>query len=129
MPSPIGTGSYIDVRDVSAMHVWCAEHPAAAAGQRYLLSNGRATPQAVADLLRRSSAALPPGRRAAIPVGTPGAGYEPGYGWPDGWGGLRSEKARRALGVRAFVGFEKSVLDTVEVFERVYGRYLEGAKA
>lgn len=37
---------------------------------------------------------------------------------------LRSDKAKEALGRRDFVGFERSVLDTVEVFEKVYSQYL-----
>lgn len=36
---------------------------------------------------------------------------------------LRSDKAKGVLG-REFVGFERSVLDTVEVFEKVYSKYL-----
>lgn len=38
---------------------------------------------------------------------------------------LRNDKAKQALG-REFVGFEKSLMDTVRVFEEVYGQYLDG---
>lgn len=36
---------------------------------------------------------------------------------------LRGDKAKGFLG-REFEGFERSVLDTVEVFEKVYSKYL-----
>lgn len=57
-----------------------------------------------------------------------GEGYEADYSFGTKWGGglmLRNDKAKEALG-REFVGFEKSVLDTVRVFEEVYGQYLDG---
>lgn len=38
---------------------------------------------------------------------------------------LRNDKAKQALG-REFVGFEKSLIDTVRAFEEVYGQYLDG---
>lgn len=41
---------------------------------------------------------------------------------------LRNDKAKEALG-RELVGFEKSVLDTVRVFEEVYGQYLDGEQS
>lgn len=119
----LGIGSFIDVRDVSAMHIWCAEHPAQSNGQRYLLANGRATPQAAADLLRK----LYPDRRG-IPVGNPGGDYDPAYRWMEGANSIRSDKARKALG-REFIGFETSVKDTVEGFERVYAGYLNEGKS
>ena len=43
VPAQIGLATYIDIRDVSAMHIWCVEHPTASNGQRYLLFN--AAPQ------------------------------------------------------------------------------------
>lgn len=103
------------------MHIWCAEHPTTSDGQRYLLSNGRAPPQALADVLRKEF----PERREKIPEGQKGEGYEADYSCGKKSGGLmlRNDKAKEALG-REFVGFEKSVLDTVRIFEDVYGSYL-----
>lgn len=38
IPPPIGMASYIDVRDVAALHIWAALHPDQSNGQRYLVS-------------------------------------------------------------------------------------------
>lgn len=108
------------------MHIWCAEHPTASNGQRYLLVNGRAPPQAIADVLRKRY----PERRNKIPEGNRGEGYdEVDYSFGKKWGGglvLRNDKAKEALGGKEFVGFEKSVMDTARVFEEVYDQYLDG---
>ncbi|MCJ1285803.1 hypothetical protein MMC26_005144 [Xylographa opegraphella] len=112
IPPAIGSASYVDVRDVAAIHVWCAEHAAESNGQRYLMANGRGTPQAAADILRK---AYP--HRKEIPVGEPGNDYEEGYGWPEGGQSFDSAKAKKALG-REFVLYDQSILDTAKVLER-----------
>lgn len=113
LPSAIGSASYIDVRDVAAMHVWCAENPAKSNGQRYLMANGRGTPQAAADVLRK---AYP--ERTEIPTGEPGSDYvEETYGWLKGGQSFDSGKAKRALG-REFWLYDRSVLDTAKMMER-----------
>ena len=76
------------------------------------MANGRAPPQAVADVLRKWY----PGRRGIIPEGRPGEGYVEGFGWGAG-NSYESGKARGVLG-RGFVGFEESLVQTVRVFER-----------
>ena len=113
VPPIHGIGSFVDIRDVTAMHVWCVEHPNQCANQRYLVVNGRVTPQAAADVLRK---AYP--ERECIPVGTPGGDYEEGYGWPKGGMSFCGDKVRKILG-REYIGFERSVLDTAKVFERI----------
>ncbi|MCJ1479083.1 hypothetical protein MMC13_007767 [Lambiella insularis] len=113
IPPAIGSASYIDVRDVAAIHVWCAEHPAESNGQRYLMANGRGTPQAAADILRK---AYP--HRKEIPVGEPGSDYVAGtYDWLKDRQSFDSGKAKRALG-KEFILYDKSVLDTAKVMER-----------
>ncbi|MCJ1419424.1 hypothetical protein MMC32_005779 [Xylographa parallela] len=112
IPPAIGSASYVDVRDVAAIHVWCAEHPIESNGQRYLMANGRGTPQAAADILRK---AYP--HRKQIPVGEPGSDYEEGYGWPKDGQSFDSAKAKKALG-REFVLYDQSILDTAKVLER-----------
>ena len=116
VPLGIGSQSYIDVRDVSAMHIWCQEHPEASDGQRYLMTNGRGTMQAAADILRK---AYP---KNGIVTGNPGSDYVEGYGFPSGMATLRATKAYKAIGVRSFIGYDKSMLDTAKVFERYLGQ-------
>ena len=120
LPPVIGTGSVIDVRDVSALHIWCAENPSDSNRQRYLITNGRATPQAIGDVLRR----LYPSRKG-LPAEKPEKDYAPDYSWPKGGFSIQETKAKEVLG-RDFIGFEKSIADTVEAFESFYARYLNG---
>jgi nucleoside-diphosphate-sugar epimerase len=112
MPFQIGGAGYIDVRDVARMHVWAAEHPDQSRGQRYLLSNGKAPPQAAADILRERF----PERD--ILVGEPGRGYTSDFWFVKGESSTVSAKAYEALGVKRFIMFDQSVLDTVEAFEK-----------
>ena len=44
VPPGLGASSYIDVRDVARLHIWCMEHPSESCGQRYIATNGRGTP-------------------------------------------------------------------------------------
>ncbi|KIW26800.1 uncharacterized protein PV07_06605 [Cladophialophora immunda] len=112
MPPQIGGAGYIDVRDVARMHIWAMEHPAQSNGERYLMSNGKAPPQAAADLLRDRF----PDRD--IIVGDPGQGYTPDYWFVSGEASSVSTKAYKALGVRRFITYDQSVLDTVDAFEK-----------
>ena len=112
VPPKIGSGSYIDVDDVATMHVWCVEHPEEAASQRYMLANGVAPPQAAADVLRKHYP-----ERKEIPVGTPGEGYDPDFGFVEGGPKFNSLKAQKALG-RSLKKFDQSVLETAKVLER-----------
>ncbi|ETI23161.1 hypothetical protein G647_04958 [Cladophialophora carrionii CBS 160.54] len=112
IPPPIGGAGYIDVRDVARMHVWAAEHPAESDGQRYILSNGKAPPQAAADLLREAF----PDRD--IVVGEPGKGYRSDYWFPEDEASTVATKAYRALGVERFIPYDRSILDTVAAFEK-----------
>ena len=117
MPPQIGGASYIDVRDVAAMHVWAALNTEKSNGQRYLMTNGKAPPQATADILRKTY------RDREILEGTPGEGYVPGKYWfaENALDGMPiATKAYEAMGVRegGFIGFEKSVLDSVVAMEK-----------
>ena len=112
MPPGIGSNTYIDVRDVADMHVWCVEHPKESAGQRYMLVSGLAPPQAYADILHK---AYPD--RTMMTQGTPGAGYASGFTFPKDRSNFSAAKAQKTLG-RSFISVEQSVLDTAKVFER-----------
>ncbi|ETN40007.1 uncharacterized protein HMPREF1541_04282 [Cyphellophora europaea CBS 101466] len=115
MPAQIGGAAWVDVRDVSALHAWCATHPDESGGQRYLCASGTAPPQAIADLLR---VRFP---ERGVLVGEPGRGYVEGWGWvPETKGGQSADsaKARGVLGSGyRWKGFEEMVLDTVGVLE------------
>jgi nucleoside-diphosphate-sugar epimerase len=112
MPPQIGGATYIDVRDVAAMHVFAALNPQKSAGQRYLATNGKGPPQAIADLLR---AKFP---ERDIIEGEPGQGYLKGsYWYPEGESSAVATKAYKAMEVDRFITFDQSILDTVEAFE------------
>jgi nucleoside-diphosphate-sugar epimerase len=112
IPPQIGAATYIDVRDTAALHIWVALNPEKSNGQRYLATNGKAPPQAIADVLRKKY----PERD--IIVGEPGQGYVEDYLWVPGEGSAKATKAYEALGVERFTGFEKSIIDTAEAFEK-----------
>ena len=113
MPAQIGGALYVDVRDVAALPVWCMEHPEESKGQRYMATNGKAPPQAYADILRESYP------KRDILVGQPGAGYVQVTYWfhPDN-GSAVASKAYKALGVERFIGIQQSILDTIEAMVR-----------
>ncbi|KAH0563071.1 hypothetical protein GP486_002365 [Trichoglossum hirsutum] len=117
LPAKIGTGAYVDVRDVAAAHVWAIENPAASDGQRYIVAAGLGPPQAIADLIRE----VYPERGPSIPLGNPGEGYVKGeYGWfPAEAGGiaLSAKKLEEAMGIK-WIKFDKCILDTVKCLEK-----------
>ena len=124
IPAGIGGQAYVDVRDVSALHIWCMEHPDASNGQRYIAANGKGTTQAIADILRK---AFP---TRDIVVGEPESDYVPGtYDYPAGKRSTRATKAYKAMGVESFIGFEQSILDTVESFEERWPGLAKNVKA
>lgn len=112
LPDQIGDAWYIDVRDVADIHVWAMENPAKSNGQRWLLANGKAPPQAAADVIRKRF----PARK--IVSGQPGFGYNPDYSFVHGEISLDCSKSLEALEIGSFIGFEKSVLDTIAAFQR-----------
>lgn len=124
MPPSIGGQSYIDVRDVAALHIWCMEHPEASNGQRYIAASGRGTPQAAADVLRKAF----PDRE--IIVGDPESDYVPGtYDYVPGMRSTRATKAYNATGVKSFIRYDKSILDTVKSFEERWPGLAKNVKA
>lgn len=116
LPPQIGGASYIDVRDVAALHIWCMEHPEQSGGERYLMTNGKAPPQGMADVLRDTLFKDDEKVKDRIIVGEPGAGWVEGFGWPDYEPTVKATKAYKAMGVERFRGFDESVLDTVMAF-------------
>lgn len=123
IPPKIGSGSYVDVRDVAALHVWAYEHPEKANGERYIACSGFGPPQAAADILHKNYK----GTKIAdnIPVGSPGKDYI-GYNnktgevsnvqFPPEYPRPVGTKAERVIGIQ-WVPFTQSVVETAKVLE------------
>ncbi|KAH6695933.1 hypothetical protein BKA61DRAFT_623585 [Leptodontidium sp. MPI-SDFR-AT-0119] len=123
---PIGSGGFVDVRDVAFLHTWAFENPTKADGERFCACQGFAPLQAAADILRREYKGTSIGER--IPVGEPGVGYQGydsetgrivGLDYPEGKLRVSGEKATRVTGLQ-YIDFERSVLDTAKVLEALF---------
>jgi nucleoside-diphosphate-sugar epimerase len=122
LKNDIGSGSFVDVRDVALMHAWAYEHARESDGERYIACAGFGPLQAVADILREAY----PDRRSVVQEGTPGTGYD---GWDAETGTVREvrypmgrisvsgAKAERVMGIK-FRNYRESVLDTARSFEK-----------
>jgi nucleoside-diphosphate-sugar epimerase len=122
---PIGTGSFVDVRDVAFMHVWAYENPSKSNGERYIACEGFGPLQAASDVLRRQYEGT--AIASKIAVGKPGEGYI-GYNkdtklvekvkYPPGKFRVDGGKAEVEMGFR-YITFPQSVIDTAKVLERL----------
>jgi nucleoside-diphosphate-sugar epimerase len=112
VPPKIGSGSFIDVRDVSTIHIWAFEHPGQSDGERYIAVSSMGPPQAVADILRKQY----PNRRDIIPEGTPGEGYGPEYTFDSEGFSIDSSKATKAVGIK-WRKLEESITEQVKAYE------------
>jgi nucleoside-diphosphate-sugar epimerase len=123
VPPYIGTGSFVDVRNVATMHIWAYEHAEKADGERYLGVQGFGPTQAVADILNDVYRGTKIGEK--ITKGKPGEGYE---GFDEKTGKVESigplPGARRISGAKAvkemgleYIPFQQSIIDTAKVFE------------
>jgi nucleoside-diphosphate-sugar epimerase len=118
IPPKIGTGSYVDVRDVAAVHLFAVENPKISNHKRYITIAGKAPPQAIADNLHK----LYPERSNIMPKGNPGEGYEPGtYGWPKGGISVIPELVNEDIKIQ-WIPFEKSI---AEVSKMMVDQYLK----
>lgn len=124
IPPNIGTGSFVDVRDVAYMHTWAFEHPEKSDGERYIACAGYGPMQAQADILREYFEEK--GEKQIlenIPVGNPGEGYV-GYdretgkvksvGWAPDKPSVSGEKAQKEMEFR-YRSFRESTIETAEV--------------
>ena len=123
IPQNIGSGSFVDVRDVAAIHIWVYENSEQADGERYIACAGYGPYQAAADILHQKYR----GTRTAekIVVGTPGEGYlgfnkETGdvdvVAYPPGVTQASGKKAEREVGFK-YITFQQSISDTADVLE------------
>ena len=123
IPATVGTGSFVDVRDVATVHVWVYEHPDEANGERYIAATSFGPPQGMADILRYEYKGTKFAEK--ILVGNPGEGYIgynketgevtdpsylPGSSIPSG------EKAENAIGIK-WIPFKQSVIETAKALE------------
>jgi nucleoside-diphosphate-sugar epimerase len=123
IPPNIGTGSFVDVRDVAFMHIWAYEHASQADGQRYIACQGFGPMQAISDILRYRYKGTPTGDR--IVVGSPGekyVGYERETGrvgaiaFPPGVYRVSGKRAEQVMGLK-YKEFSESVIDTAKSLE------------
>jgi nucleoside-diphosphate-sugar epimerase len=124
-PPPIGTASFVDMRDVAAVHLWALEHPEMADGERYIASSGFAPTQGMVDLMREQF----PGN-SHIALGEPGKGYVGGIDYcqqrvpvwyPKDRIQMCGIKAHKVMQIR-WRTLGETVRDTVLAFQEFYGK-------
>lgn len=123
IPPNIGSGSFVDVRNVAFMHIWAFEHPDKSDGERFLGVKGFGPSQAVADVLRYHYKGTSIGDK--IVVGEPGKGYV-GFNektgeveevrYPEENMKVDGSKAVRVMGVE-YISFPQSIVDTAKAME------------
>jgi nucleoside-diphosphate-sugar epimerase len=123
VPPYIGTGSFVDVRNVATMHIWAFENAKKSDGERYLGVQGFGPMQAAADILNDAYKGTEIGEK--ITKGTPGEGYV-GYdketGKVDTIGPLpgarriSGQKAVKEMGLQ-YIPFKQSIVDTAKALE------------
>ncbi|KAF8857237.1 NAD(P)-binding protein [Acephala macrosclerotiorum] len=123
VPPNIGSGSFVDVRDVAFMHTWAYEHPEKADGERYIACQGFGPSQAIADVLHYAYKGTPIAEK--IPVGNPGVGY---IGYDKETGKVENlnyhpenvkvdgSKGKKAMGFE-YITFPQSIVDTAKSME------------
>lgn len=106
------TTATVDVNDVAGLVQAVIDDPKKSDGQRYIASSAVATPQAIADVLRKAF----PDAKERIAEGEPGVGYRKDYqADPEKDVVFQNSKARVLLG-RDWVPYEESVVDTAKAF-------------
>ncbi|KAK0102023.1 hypothetical protein ONS95_001172 [Cadophora gregata] len=119
----IGSGGFVDVRDVAFLHIWAYENASKADGERFNACQGFGPLQAVADILRREYKGTSIGEK--IVVGEPGKGYKgynastgriEGLDYEEGKHRVSGEKARRVTGLK-YIDYETSVIETAKALE------------
>jgi nucleoside-diphosphate-sugar epimerase len=103
--------SFSDIRDVTRLILFAAEHPDVADGQRYIIADGEVPQQAVHDILRRAY----PDRAVIIDEGRPGERYHLKFEWI-GPRRLDTSKAVRATG-QGWIAAEETVLAAAMALE------------
>jgi nucleoside-diphosphate-sugar epimerase len=123
VPPNIGSGSFVDVRDVALEHVWAYEHPKESDGQRYIACSGKGNFQAVTDILKHQYNGTAIGEK--IIVGNPGEGY---VGYDQNTGAVKNvkysprtvsidgSKAEKVMRFK-YIPLEQSIADTAKAFE------------
>jgi nucleoside-diphosphate-sugar epimerase len=114
IPLAVGTGSFVDVRDVARVHVWAIENSVQSANQRYLVAASKGPVQAFADILREGY----PGRTGIIPKGRPREGYRADYTWGPEEASLSPRKVEATGAIDSWISLEQSILDAAKELER-----------
>jgi len=113
MPAQIGSGSYVDVRDVAAIHMFAVENPKISNHKRYIAAAGNGPPQAIADYLHK----IYPDRDGKMIKGKPGEGYEQGYGWSKNGTSIIPDLTNEDIKIQ-WIQFEKCIADTAKMMEQ-----------
>jgi nucleoside-diphosphate-sugar epimerase len=114
IPAAVGTGSFVDVRDVARVHVWTIENHVQSTNQRYLVAASKGPVQAFADILREGYL----GRTGIIPKGRPREGYRADYMWGPEEASLSPRKLEATGAIDSWIGLEQSILDAAKELER-----------
>ncbi|KAI5460974.1 hypothetical protein BGZ63DRAFT_388108 [Mariannaea sp. PMI_226] len=113
IPAPLKPDPpYVDVRDIARAAVYAIDHGKEVNGERFLLIRGAIPPQAAADILREAY----PARRDIIKEGTPGAGYRPGFAFPE-QRVIDGSKIVRVTG-KDYYSVEQTIIDTAKFLEK-----------
>lgn len=113
----LGLPQVVDVRDVSQLLRYSAEHPEETNGERYIASASASHPQAIADILREELKNDVKALQRILP-GTPGQGYTKDYQSIQGQGEfyVDSSKAKKLLEGQQWIPYQQSVIDTAKTF-------------
>jgi nucleoside-diphosphate-sugar epimerase len=109
VPRVVGSGCFVNVRDLVGICGWCMENGGGVDGKRVVVVAGRGDPEAMASVLYEKY----PERLKHLKY----LARDDGKGIKVEWPTYDTKDAEMALG-RPWINYEKSVLDTAESLER-----------
>ena len=112
-----GTHSFVDVRDVARIHLWCMEHPNQSSDKRIRAAVGLEPPQVVVDILRQAY----PERDDIILQRKTGRRDLPHSVLIEGGTFVNGVQASQ-LATMKYMPLKQSILDTAKVMERYIER-------
>ncbi|OJJ85713.1 uncharacterized protein ASPGLDRAFT_123734 [Aspergillus glaucus CBS 516.65] len=116
-----GSTPYVDVRNLAAIYIWCAENTAQSDGERYLVVAGHGPKQAILDILSEEY----PERRGVILKGNPDQRYNKDWTFDEGGVVFDSTKVKNAVGLH-WIPYGQSIIDTAKSLEPLLEAEKEG---